>query len=82
MILATTRLGAKRRKKNVQHVSTLDLEDIYIVLFNFMLTKSFYLRKSTIEIINENFKATCQRKTRSTTHNLGNMGLHFDENNE
>ena len=79
MIPATTGLGAKKRKKNVWHVSTLDLADVDIIVYDFTLTKSDHLRKSTIGMITEKLKATCKRETRSETHNPANVGLHLDE---
>ena len=81
MIPATTGLGAKKRKKNVRHVSTLDLADVDIIVYDFTLTKSGHLRKSIAGMISEKLKGTCQRETRSRAHNPASVGLHLDEDN-
>ena len=71
--------GAKKRKKTIRRISTLLLEEVDVILYDFTLTKSGHLRKSTITMIKEKLKLTSDRQTRSKTHNPANVGLHLDE---
>ena len=83
MITTTTGRGTKRRKKNIRRITTLHLEDVDIILYDFALTKSGHLRKSTINMLTEKLKILNlelpQRQTRGTTHNPTEVGLHLDE---
>ena len=76
------RLGGKRRKKIVHCISTLHLEEVDVILYDFTLTKSGQLRKSTITMIKEKLGAkTTIRKMRRKSHNLEDVDLHLDEDN-
>ena len=81
MMSTTTRIGAKKKKKIVRRISTLHLVDVDVILYRFTLTKSGHLRQSTIAMLEEKFKATSTRQTRSATHDLVTVGLHLDEDN-
>ncbi len=71
--------NAKRKRKTVRRVSTLHLEEVDVILYDFTLTKSGHLRKSTIAMIQEKLKVTSDIQTRSRTHNVADVGLHLDE---
>jgi hypothetical protein len=85
MIGTTSGKGAKRRKKNVRRITTLNLEEVDVIIYAFTLTKSGHLRKSTISMIKEKLKMgsteKVSRQTRSSTHNPADVGLHLDEDN-
>ena len=76
----------KRRRKNIlSSASTLTLDHIDILVYDFSLTKTGHLRPTTIKIIKEKIpnmvpNAT-QRRTRSMPHNDGDVGLQLDEDN-
>ena len=83
MITTTTGRGTRRRKKNIRRITTLHLEDVDIILYDFTLTKSGHLRKSIINMLIEKLKTLNlelpQRQTRCATHNPTEVGLHLDE---
>jgi hypothetical protein len=85
MIGITSGKGAKRRKKNVRRITTLNLQEVDVIIYAFTLTKSGHLRKSTINMIKEKLKMRSTekvcRQTRSSTHNPADVGLHLDEDN-
>jgi hypothetical protein len=85
MISITSGKGAKRRKKNVRRITTLNLEEVNVIIYAFTLTKSGHLRKSAINMIKEKLKMRSTekvcRQTRSSTHNPADVGLHLDEDN-
>ena len=63
--------------------STLTLDHVDILVYDFFLTKTGHLRQTTIKIIKEKIldmvpNAT-QRRTRSMSHNHGDVGLQLDE---
>ena len=65
--------------------STLTLDHVDILVYDFFLTKTGHLRQTTIKIIKEKIldmvpNAT-QRRTRSMSHNHGDVGLQLDEDN-
>ena len=53
MMECPTSRGNRKRKKNIRNTSTLDMQDVDIIVYNFPLTKARSLRKSTIDIIKE-----------------------------
>ena len=73
--------GAKRRKKTIRRISTLHLEDVDVILYDFTLTKSGHLRKSIIVMLQAKLKTTSERQIRSKTQNPNDVGLHLDEDN-
>ena len=73
--------GAKRGKKTTRRISTLHLEDVDVIVYEFTLTKSGHFRKSTIVMLQPKFKITSERQTRSKTQNPNDVGLHLDEDN-
>ena len=83
MITTTTGRSTKRRKKNVLRITILHLEGVDIILYDFVLTRSGHLRKSTINMLIEKLKIINlelpQCQTRGTTHNPSDVGLHLDE---
>ena len=82
MMTTNVGLGGKRRKKTVRRISTLHLEEVDVILYDFSLTKSGHLRKSTIAMIKEKLGATTtMRQTRSKSHIPEDVGLHVDEDN-
>ena len=78
MMTTSTRTGAKRKKRIVRRISTLNLLDVDVILYDFTLTKSGHLRKSTIAMIEEKLKVTLIRQTRSKTHDPADACLHLD----
>ena len=81
MISTNVGTGAKRRKKTTRRISTLHLEDVDVILYDFTLTKSGHLRKSTIVMLQAKLQTTSERQTRSKTQNPNDVGLHLDEDN-
>ena len=81
MMATNVRTGAKKRKKTKCRMSTLHLEDVDVILYDFTLTKSRHLRKSMIVMLQAKLKTTSERQTRSKTLNLIDVGLHLDEDN-
>ena len=71
----------KRRRKNLPNTSTLTLDNVDILVYDFSLTKTGHLRQTTIKIIKEKIPNvapdTTQRQTRSMSHNHGEVGLQF-----
>ena len=72
---------AKEKKRTIRRISTLHLEEVDVILYDFTLTKSGHLRKSTISMIKEKLSTESARQTRSQTQNPENVGLHLDEDN-
>ena len=79
MMSTTVGIGVKKKKKTVRKISTLHLVDVDVILYDFTLTKSEHLRKSTVAMLVEKLKATSTRQTRSTTHDLIIIGFYLDE---
>ena len=75
----------KRRRKNLPNTSTLALDNVDILVYDFALTKTGHLRKTTINIIKEKIpyvpNDATQIRTRSMSHNHGDVGLQLDEDN-
>ena len=80
-----TSRGNKRRKRNIRNTSTLDMQEVDIIVYDFTLTKVRRLRKSTQDIIKEELSSlqgfSYRRRTRSCTHNLESQQLLLDEDN-
>ena len=80
----TTRRNRKR-KRNIRNTSTLDMQEVDIIVYDFTLTKAGRLRKSTIDIIKEKLPSlqgcSSRRRTRSSTHDLESAHLLLDEDN-
>ena len=53
MMECPTSRGNRKRKRNIRNTSTLDMQDVDIIVYDFTLTKVGRLRKSTIDIIKE-----------------------------
>ena len=81
LAMMATKVGARKRKKKIRRISTLYLEEVDIILYDFTLTKSGHLRKSTIAMLTEKLKVTSKRQTRSKTYNPREVGLNSDEDN-
>ena len=45
--------GNRKQKTNIRNTSTLDMQEVDIIVYDFTLTKGERLRKSTIDIIKE-----------------------------
>ena len=75
----------KRRRKNVPSISTLTLDSVDILVYDFSLTKTGHLRQTTINILKEKLphvaQDTTQIQTRSMSHNHVLVGLQLDEDN-
>ena len=75
----------KRRRKNIPSTTTLALDRVDILVYDFSLTKSGHLRQATIKIIKEKIpnmvSNNIQRLTRSNSHNHKDVGLELDEDN-
>ena len=75
----------KRRRKNIPSTSTLTVDHVDILVYDFSLTKTGHLRQTTIKIMKEKIpdmvSSAPQRLTRSMSHNHGNVGLQLDEDN-
>ena len=73
----------KRRRKNLPSTSTLALDNVDILVYDFALTKTGHLRKTTINIIKEKIpdvpNDATQICTRSMSHNHGDVGMQLDE---
>ena len=67
---------------NASSTSTLTLDNVYILVYDLSLTKTYYLRQTTIKILKEKTlnvaSDTTQRQTRSMTHNYSEVGLQLD----
>ena len=78
----TSRKGGR---KNLPSTSTLMLDNVGILVYEFILTKIGHLRQTTIKIIKENIPNvapdTRQRQTRSMSHNHDDGVLQLDEDN-
>ena len=76
---------AGHMKRNIRNTSTLDMQEVDIIVYDFTLTKAGRLRKSTIDIIKEKLPSlqgfSDRRRTRSTTHDLEAHHLVLDEDN-
>ena len=48
-----TSRGSRKQKRNMRNTTTLDMQEVDIIVYDFTLTKAGHLRKSTIEIIKE-----------------------------
>ena len=70
-----------RRRKNLPSTSTLILDNVDIVVYNFSVTKTRYLRQTTVKVIKEKIPNVAQRQTRSMSHNHSDVGLQLDEDN-
>ena len=85
MMECPTSRGSRKRKRNMRNTTTLDMQEVDIIVYDFTLTKAGRLRKSTIDIIKEKLPSlqgfTDQRRTRSSTHDLGSQHLILDEDN-
>ena len=77
--------GNRERKRNICNTSTLDMQEVDIIVYDFTLTKVGRLRKSTIDIIKEKLPSlqgcSTRRRTRSSTHDLESQHLLLDEDN-
>ena len=75
----------KARRKNLLSTSTLSLNNVDILEYDFSLTKTGHLRHTIIKIIKEKIPNvalnTTQRRTRSIYHTHGEVGLQFNEDN-
>ena len=75
----------KRRRKNVPSISTLTLDSVDILVYDFSLTKIGHLRQTTIKVLKEKLpnvtQDTTQIQTRSMSHNHVSVGLQLDEDN-
>ena len=64
-------------------MSTLMLDNVDILVYDFFLSKIGRLRQTTIKIIKEKIPSAgaemTTRRTRSTSHNHGEVGLQLDE---
>ena len=71
--------GNRRRKRNIRNPSTIDISEVYIIVYDFTLTKVGRLRKPTINIIKEKLLSlqddSNRRRTRSYAHNLESRHL-------
>ena len=80
-----TSRGSRKRKRNMRNATTLDMQEVDIIVYNFTLTKVGRLRKSTIDKIKEKLPSlqdfTDQRWTRSSTHDLKSQHLILDKDN-
>ena len=85
MMEISSAIGKRKRKKNVQSTSLLNLDEVDILVYDFALTKTGHLRKSTVHIIKEKLPGLQddlnQRQTRSVTWSLDNNHLLLDEDN-
>ena len=74
-----------QRRKNRLSTSTLTLDSVDILVYDFSLTKTGHLRQTTIKIIKEKItdmvSSSTQRQRRSMSHNHGDVGLQLDEDN-
>ena len=73
----------KKRKRNIHNASTLDISEVDIIVYDFILTKVGRQRKPTVDIVKEKCELDLQttrftnslqglsnqRRTRSRTHN-------------
>ena len=70
---------------NIPSTSTLTLDHVDILVYDFSLTKTGHLRQTTVKIIKEKIpdmvSTATQRRTRSMCHNHGDVGLQLDEDN-
>ena len=70
---------------NITTTSTLTLDHVDILLYDFSLTKTGHLRQTTMKIIKEKIpdmvSSVTLRRTRSMFHNHGDVGLQLDEDN-
>ena len=84
MMECPTSRGNRKRKRNIRNTSTLDMQELDIIVYDFTLTKVGRLRKS-IDIIKEELSSlqgfSYRRRTRSCTHNLESQQLLLDEDN-
>ena len=66
-------------------MSTLMLDNVDILVYDFFLSKIGRLRQTTIKIIKEKIPNVApnatQRRARSMSHNGGDVGLQLDEDN-
>ena len=78
-------MSRKRRRKNIPSMSTLTLDNVDILLYEFSLTKTDHLRLTTIRILKEKIPKVSlemtKRQTTSMSHNHGDFGLQLDEDN-
>ena len=74
MMECPTSRGSRKRKRNMRNTTTLDMQGVDIIVYDFIVTKVGRLRKSTIDIIKEKLLSlqgfTDRRQTRSSTHDL------------
>ncbi|KAH7365155.1 hypothetical protein KP509_18G011500 [Ceratopteris richardii] len=82
MVCDTKRRGSKR-KKNIRSTSTLKMDDVDILVYDFSLTKTGHLRKATINMIKQKLPDVCgtgnHRKTRRVVHDPAEFGMYVDE---
>ncbi|KAH7442452.1 hypothetical protein KP509_03G089500 [Ceratopteris richardii] len=82
MVCDTKRTGSKR-KKNIRSTSTLKMDDVDILVYDFSLTKTGHLRKATINMIKQKLPDVCgtgnHRKTRRVVHDPAEFGMYVDE---
>ena len=75
----------KRRRNNIPSISTLTLDSVDILVYDFSLTKTGHMRQTTIKILKDKLpnvaQETTQRQTRSMSHNHISVGLQLDEDN-
>ena len=73
------------KKKKCTYISTLTLDSVDILVYDFSLTKTGHLRQTTINILKEKLphvaQDTTQIQTRSMSHNHVLVGLQLDEDN-
>ena len=70
----------KWRRKNLPSTSTLTLDNVDILVYDFSLTKTCHLRQTTIKIIKEKMirnvpPDATQRQTRGMSNNHGDVRL-------
>ena len=51
MMECPTSRGSGKRKRNMRNTTTLDMQEVDIIVYDFTLTKAGRLMKSTIDII-------------------------------
>ena len=77
--------GNRKRKRNIRNTSTLNINEVDIIVYDFTLTKAGRLRKSMVDIIQEKMHVgqgvSNRRRTRSTTHDLESHNMVLDEDN-
>ena len=87
MMECATSRGSRKWKRNMfmRNTTTLEMQDVDIIVYDFTLTKVERLRKLTIDIIKEKLSSLQgfidRRRTRLSTHYLELQHLIFYEEN-